>query len=239
MSNSNFASTNWSLVQRAGQKGGKDSSAALADLCERYWYPLYAFLRRKGLSQDRAEDLTQGFFTQLIDKQVIGQAEPLRGRFRSFLLTSMENFLVNDLDRANALKRGGGRPILSLDLEGCESKLASASGHAHELTPEKVFDRAWAIELLEIVMGRLASESAAKGKAEQFEVLRSFLSGDSDTSYEQAAATLGISQPAARQAVHRLRSRFGELLRQEVTDTVADENEVEDEIRGLFSALGD
>ena len=238
MSNATFASTHWSLVLRAGQKDGKDSRAALEDLCQRYWYPLYAFLRRKGISHERAEDLTQGFFTQLIDKQVIGQAEPLRGRFRSFLLTSLQNFLANECDRANAIKRGGGRPTFSLDLEACESKLASASGRAHELTPEKVFDRAWAIELLEIVMRRLAAESAAKGKSEQFEILRPFLSGDRDASYDRAAESLGISSPGARQAVHRLRIRFGELLRKEVTDTVADESEVEDEIRGLFTALG-
>ena len=153
-------------------------------------------------------------------------------------MTSLQNFLANEWDRANARKRGGGRPVFSLDLAAGESKVASSSDPAHELTPEKLFHRAWAIELLEIVMRRLAAESAAKGKADQFEQLRAFLSGDrADASYDQVAASLGMTQPAARQAVHRLRTRFGELLRQEVADTVADPSEVEDEIRGLFTAL--
>ena len=237
MSLSSFSSTHWSLVLRAGRGGGEDSQAALAALCQRYWYPLYAFLRRKGISRERAEDLTQGFFTRLIDKQVLEQAEPLRGRFRSFLLTSLSNYMANEWDRDVTLKRGGGRPLLSLDIEAGELKLGGARDR--ELTPEKAFDRAWAIELLELVMSRLQQQFSTKGKTAQFDILRPFLAGDrEEASYETAAADLGMSQPAVRQAVHRLRGSFRELLRQEVADTVSSEDEIDDEIRGLFAALG-
>jgi DNA-directed RNA polymerase specialized sigma24 family protein len=236
MPTSNFLSTHWSIVLRAGRADDSDARDALAFLCQRYWYPLYVFARKKGLTPEGAEDLTQGFFTRLIETQVLEQAVPSRGRFRTFLLTSLQNFLANECDQAAAQKRGGGRPLLSLDVEAGESKLRFEP--SHDRTPEKIFDRAWAIQLLELVVGRLRQEFADKGKAAEFDALQSFLAGKhADASYERTAAALGLSAAAVRQSAHRLRKRYRELLRAEVAETVAAENEIDDEIRGLFEAL--
>lgn len=237
MASSEFLSTHWSIVLRAGRADDSDARDALAFLCQRYWYPLYVFVRQKGVDPEGAEDVTQGFFVRLIEKQVLEQAAPARGRFRSFLLASLQNFLANEWDRANAQKRGGGRPLLSFDIEAGESRLRFEP--SHDLTPEKIFDRAWAVQLLELVVGRLRNEFADKGKAEEFDRLQEFLAGKAaDASYEQAAAELGMSPAAVRQAAHRLRKRYRELLRAEVAQTVADEDEIDDEIRGLFESLG-
>jgi DNA-directed RNA polymerase specialized sigma24 family protein len=236
MTSSNFLSTHWSIVLSAGRAEDADGRAALAILCERYWYPLYVFVRRKGIDPERAEDVTQGFFARLIEKHALDQAAPSRGRFRSFLLASMQNFLANEMDHANAQKRGGGRALVSLDVEAGESKLRFEP--AHDMTPERIFDRAWAVQLLENVMGRLRQEFADKGKAAEFDILQAFLGGKQvDASYERAAAQLGLSQVAIRKAAHRLRKRYRELLREEVADTVAGAEDIEDEIRGLFAAL--
>jgi DNA-directed RNA polymerase specialized sigma24 family protein len=236
MPSSDFLSTHWSIVVRAGRADDSDARDALAFLCQRYWYPLYVFVRKKGLAPERAEDLTQGFFTRLIEKQVLEQAVPSRGRFRTFLLTSLQNFLANEWDQAAAQKRGGGRALLSLDVEAGESKLRFEP--SHDRTPEKIFDRAWAVQLLELVVGRLRQEFADKGKAAEFDVLQVFLAGKhAVASYERTAAEMGISAAAIRQAAHRLRKRYRELLRAEVAETVATEDEIDDEIRGLFDAL--
>ncbi len=236
MPSSDFLSTHWSIVLRAGRTDDSAGRDALAFLCQRYWYPLYVFLRRKGVAVEHAEDVTQGFFARLIEKHAIEQAAPSRGRFRSFLLTSLQNFLANERDHAHTRKRGGGRASLSLDIAVGESKLRFEP--THNLTPEKIFDRAWAIQLLEIVVDRLRQEFATKGKAAEFDTLQAFMAGKhADASYEQAAAALGLSQAAVRQAVHRLRKRYRQLLREEVADTVASEDEIDDEIRKLFAAL--
>ncbi len=237
MPTSDFLTTHWSIVLRAGRSDDADARDALAFLCQRYWYPLYVFVRKKGIESDRAEDLTQEFFARLIEKQTLERAAPSRGRFRAFLLTSMQNFLANEWDHANAQKRGGGRRLLSLDVESGELKLRVEL--AHDLTAEKIFDRAWAVQLLELVVARLRGEFEAKDKAAEFEILQSFLSGKkADASYEQAATDLGLSLDATRQAAHRMRKRYREILRAEVAETVAGEEEIEDEIRGLFAALG-
>ena len=238
MPTSDFLSTHWSVVLRAGQSDDdSDARDALAYLCQRYWVPLYLFVRKKGFVREVAEDLTQSFFARLIEKQVLGQAASSRGRFRSFLLASLQNFLANERDLAAARKRGGGRPILSLDVEAGESKLRLEP--AHERTPESIFDRAWAVQLLELVVDRLRKEFADKGKAAEFDVLQPFLAGKpSDASYVRAAAEIGLSSAAVRQAAHRLRKRYRELLRAEVAQTVDGEDEIDDEIRGLFDALG-
>lgn len=237
MPSSDFLSTHWSIVLRAGRADDSDAREALAFLCQRYWYPLFVFVRKKGIPVERAEDVTQGFFARLIEKQALEQAAPSRGRFRSFLLASLQNYLANEWDRAAAQKRGGGRALVSLDVAAGESRLRFEP--SHDLTPEKIFDRAWAVQLLELVVGRLRTEFSDKGKAAEFDCLQSFLSGKpADASYERAAADLGISLDAVRQAAHRLRKRYRELLRAEVAETVAGEDEIEDEIRGLFEALG-
>ncbi len=236
MPSSDFLSTHWSIVLRAVRSDDSEACAALAFLCQRYWYPLYVFVRKKGVGPEHAEDVTQGFFARLIDKQVLQQAAPSRGRFRSFLQTSLRNYLANEWDQAQTQKRGGGQPHLALDVEAGERKLRTEP--SHDLTAEKIFDRAWAVQLLELVVDRLRQEFIAKGKAAEFDVLQSFLAGKhGDTSYEQAAAALGLAPAAVRQAAHRLRKRYRELLRQEVAETVASEDEIEDEIRGLFEAL--
>jgi DNA-directed RNA polymerase specialized sigma24 family protein len=237
MNSADFATTHWSIVLRAGAADNADARNALAFLCQRYWYPLYVFVRKKGIDPDRAQDVTQDFFARLIEKQVLERATPSRGRFRAFLLASLQNFLANVWDRASAEKRGGGRPLLSLDVATGESMLRFEP--SHNLTPEKIFDRAWAVRLLELVVTRLRSEFDAKGKAAEFEALQPFLAGKpADAAYDQAAANLGLSPAAIRQAAHRLRKRYRELLRAEVAETVAGEDEIEDEIRGLFEALG-
>jgi DNA-directed RNA polymerase specialized sigma24 family protein len=237
MPSSDFLSTHWSIVLRAGRADDSDARDALAFLCQRYWYPLYVFVRKKGIGPEHAEDVTQGFFARLIEKRVLERAAPSRGRFRVFLLTSLRNFLANDWDQAQAQKRGGGRPHLSLDVEAGETKLRFEP--SHELTPERIFDRAWAVQLLELVFSRLRQEFAAKGKAAEFDTLQSFLAGNhADASYERTAEALGMSFAALRQAVHRLRKRYRAVLRAEVAETVAGEDEIDDEIRGLFQALG-
>ncbi|OWK37850.1 hypothetical protein [Fimbriiglobus ruber] len=236
---SHFSSTHWSIVLRARRAGDDDDArAALAVLCQRYWYPLYVFVRRKGIAPERAEDVTQGFFARLIERHALDQAAPARGRFRSFLLAAMQNFLANEWDRETAQKRGGGRAVVSLDVAAGESKLGVEP--AHELTPEKLFDRAWALQLLEIVLGRLRAEFTDKGKTAEFDALQPFLAGaHADAAYAPAADALGLSRDAVRQAARRLRGRYRELLRAEVADTVGGPDEVDDEIRGLFAALGD
>jgi RNA polymerase sigma-70 factor (ECF subfamily) len=232
-----FVTTHWSLVLRAGRRGGREADEALAALCERYWFPLYAYVRRRGVDANEAEDLTQAFFARLLEKDVLAGAAPGLGRFRAFLLTALKNFLANEWNRANARKRGGGRVRLSLDLPGGESRLGLEP--AHDVTPERVYERQWALTLLELVLESLRGEFAAAGKARQFELLKDALTGDRPgLSYAAIATELRMSEEAARQAAHRLRKRYRELLRAEVAQTVADLADVEEEIRYLFEALG-
>ena len=232
-----FATTRWSLVLAAGQRSSPQSSAALATLCENYWYPLYAYVRRRGHDADEAQDFTQAFFARLLEKNDLAAADPERGRFRSFLLASLKHFLANEWDRNRAQKRGGCRSVLSIDFGTAEERYRAEP--AHDLTPEKIFERRWALVLLENVLARLHDESAQAGKADSFDRLKGFLTGEQPAvTYGQLAAELNTSEGALKVAVHRLRRRYRELLRAEIEETVADPQEIDQEIRDLFSALG-
>lgn len=231
-----FASTHWSLVLRAGKRQAKDADQALAWLCERYWYPLYAYVRRHRRDRHEAQDLTQAFFARLLEKEILASASPERGRFRSFLLTSLKNFLANEWDRAKSQKRGGRRAPFSLDLDTAESRLSLEPGH--DLTPERIYERQWALTLLELVVSKLESEFSSAGKARQFELLKGAITGNpSALPYAVVATELGMSEDAARQAASRLRKRYRELLRAAVAETVAEPGDVDDEIRNLFEIL--
>ncbi len=234
--NAEFATTHWSLVQSAGRNSSPDSKRALTLLCETYWYPLYAYARRRVSDIDQAQDLTQGFFAELLEKNYVGTAAPDRGRFRSFLITAFKHFLSRHWERARSQKRGGGRAILSLDFESADSSLRIDPGGG--LTPEQYYDRQWALALLARIMGRLEDEFQQSGKGELFAALKGFLIGDNpDVSYEQVAERLEMSQVAVRQAVSRLRKRYGRVLHEEISQTVCGPEEVQDEIRNLFAVL--
>jgi RNA polymerase sigma-70 factor (ECF subfamily) len=231
-----FPTTRWSLVLLAGDPAAPLARESLAELCGAYWYPLYAYIRRRGHGPEQARDLTQDFFARALEKGLLAEADPSRGRFRSFLRTVCAHFLANRYDRDQARKRGGGMTILPIDPVDAEGRYALEL--ADGLTPERIFDRTWALTLLGQVLDRLGREYDEAGKAATFEALRGVLAGDPNTpSYAAVAARLGTSEGAARVAAHRLRRRYGELLRQEIAATLADPAEVDDEIRDLFAAL--
>lgn len=232
-----FATTHWSLVLAAGeQRPSGHAREALTTLCEIYWYPLYAFLRGRGHSPADAEDLTQAFFALLLEKQVIRQADPARGRFRSFLLKSLQNFAANVHARNTAGKRGAGVAPLSLEFEQAEGRFRLEASTAE--TPERTFDRRWALTLLDRVMARLGNDAVQKRKSDHFEALKPFLTGEEpQLSYSQTASSLGISEGAVKVAVHRLRKKFRDIVRDEIAQTVSSPAEIEDELRHLWSAV--
>jgi RNA polymerase sigma factor (sigma-70 family) len=233
-----FATTRWSLVVSAGDRGSPQSATALATLCETYWYPLYAFVRRRGRNADDAQDLVQAFFARLLEKNDLAAAERDRGRFRSFLLASLKHFLANEWDRQRAQKRGGGQQLLSIDFGTAEERYHVEP--SHELTAEKVFERRWAMVLLANVLARLREEFVQGGKCDMFERLKVFLTGQQRAlTYGQLGAELTMSEGAVKVAVHRLRKRYRELLRKEIGQTLADPapEEVDQEIRDLFAAI--
>ncbi len=233
-----FATTQWSMVLAAGRGDDRDAQAALSQLCESYWYPLYAYVRRRVKNVDNAQDLTQSFFTHLLEQGVVARADRSRGRFRAFLLTSLKNFLANEWQKEQTQKRGGQRLTLSLDFDAGESKFRLEP--AHELTPEKLFERQWVMTLLDCVLERLRAELVAAGKREHFDHLKAGLVSDSEPAdYKQAAEALGMTLAAAKQAAYRLRKRYRQLFREEVSRTVADEKEVDEEIGQLLATLGD
>ena len=232
-----FATTQWSVVLAAGAASGEDARDALTQLCESYWYPLYAHVRRRGYAVVDAQDLTQAFFARLLEKQSLQVADPQRGKFRSFLLASMDHFLANERDRAQAKKRGGNRLQFSLDFISGESRVNLEP--AHDVTPERLFVRQWAMTLLEVVVSRLEREFQASGKARQFELLRDMLTGGQQRrAYEKLATDLAMTPDAVRQAAHRMRKRYRVLLRDEVTRTVGPRSDVDEEIGNLIAALG-
>ncbi len=232
-----FATTHWSLVVAAQDRAGPQARQALAALCSTYWYPLYAYIRRHGHSVEQAQDLTQEFFARLLEKDFLAVVDREKGKFRSFLLAACKHFLANEGDRARAQKRGGGRSFVSIDRDLAESLYGREP--AHHLTPEKLFERRWALTLLEQVLTRLRQEFVAKGKRQLFDRLRGFLQGDrAKSSYGRVATELGMTDGAVKMAVHRLRQRYRELLREEITRTVDDPDRIDDEIRQLFAALG-
>lgn len=231
-----FVTTRWSVVVSAQGNDSPEAARALEHLCQAYWYPLYAHVRRLGHGPADAEDLTQAFFAKLLEKGWLAVADRDRGRFRSFLLGSLKHFLANEWDRARALKRGGRVQIISLDAPVGEDRLRQEPATANTL--EREFDRRWALALLDTVLGRLEREYAEQGKAALFQQLKGTLGGDRAASaHAQLARSLAMSEGAVRVAAHRLRRRYRELLRLEIAPTVATADEVEDELRQLFAAL--
>ena len=233
-----FATTQWSLVLAVGQRDGERARDAMSQLCETYWYPLYAYVRRRIGDVHEAQDFTQAFFAHILENSFVAGADPARGRFRAFLLTACKRFLINEWHKGRAAKRGGGRRPLSLDFDSGESKLGLVA--ADTMTPEQLYDRQWAITLLERVMDQLRAEYAAKDRLPHFETLQGLLAGSPQrASYAEAARTLGISETYAKVATHRMRKRYRELLRAEIAQTVEGLVEVDEEIRDLFAVLGE
>jgi RNA polymerase sigma-70 factor (ECF subfamily) len=234
--NGGFTTTQWSRVLSARDGSDSDARSALESLCHTYWYPLYAFVRRQGHDPEEARDLTQAYFAELLEKNFLKAVEPSAGRFRSFLLASLKNFLSHERDRGRALKRGGGAQIISLDTANAEARLGAEA--ADLLTPEEIFERQWALTVLERALERLRRDSAELGSETQFETLKGYLTGEASRApYSEVAAELGMSEGAVRTAVHRLRKRFGKMLRAEIADTVADPAHAADEIRHLLSVI--
>ena len=230
-----FATTQWTLVLNAGRSESTSAREALAQLCQSYWYPLYAYARRRGNLPEDAEDLTQGFFTRLLELNSLARVRRDKGKFRSFLLASLNHYLSDEWDRDRAQKRGKGR-IISLDANVAEERLSREPADA--LTPEKLFERKWAMTLLESVVQKLQREYDSAGKAALFRALKFGVGGEpADKSYAELSSQLGLSEPTLRVAIHRLRRRYRELLREEIARTVASEAEVDGEIRHLFAAL--
>jgi RNA polymerase sigma-70 factor (ECF subfamily) len=223
------------MVVDAGRENSPTSEQALAALCETYWYPLYAFVRRQGYQPAEAQDLTQGFFARLLEKRDFSGVDREKGRFRAFLLASMKHYLMNAWDKERAAKRGGGRRMLSVEFDVGESRY-SLEPH-HQRTAEVFFDREWALTMLERVRSRLAAEHPGD-RCRQYERLQAYLTGEpNSTSYREVGEELGMNEGAVKVAVHRLRRRFRELLREQIAQTVATEAEIDDEIAALFEAL--
>jgi RNA polymerase sigma factor (sigma-70 family) len=230
-----FATTKWTLVAAAGRDSTPESRRALAELCEAYWYPLYAFARRKGNQSAESQDLTQSFFAELLEKDRLQMADQTRGRFRSFLLASFQHFIANQSRDARAVKRGGGQRILALDFNRGEERYLREP--AHDLTPERIFERRWATALLDNAVMRLREEFTAASKLPLFEKLAPYLGGDQGMSYGELAAELGMTEGAIKVAVHRLRKRCRDLLRAEIAQTVASADDVDAELQTLFRAV--
>ena len=230
-----FATTRWSLVLDARDGKSHDSNKALAELCESYWFPLYAFVRRQGHDADDAADLTQAYFAKLLEKDYLQDVRPEAGRFRSFLLASLKHFLYNEWDRQKAQKRGGHVQKISLDAQLAENRYGIEP--VEHLTPEDLYEQHWALIVLDRTLLKLAEETP-ESKRFRFEKLRPFLIGEqTDITYRQLAEELGMSESGIKVAVHRLRRRFGTALRQEIGHTVAHPEEVDDEIRHLLECL--
>jgi len=231
-----FHTTRWSIVLAAGGDSQTDaSSRALETLCQTYWYPLYAFIRHRVGDEHEAQDLTQAFFERLLEKQTLADADPDRGRFRAFLLTACNRFLANEWHKAHAQKRGGGRQVLSLDFDAAATRYSVEP--ADNLTAEILFDQQWAIALIDSVLVQLRQEFADHGSEDQFEHLKMFLTGAGTSSYAAIAEATGTSEGATKVAVYRLRTRYREMIRSEIAQTVDSPDEVEDEIRRLFEVM--
>lgn len=229
-----FATTQWSLVLAAGERGNEESSRALEKLCRAYWPPLYAYVRRRVDSLHSAQDLTQAFFERVLEKDYLADATPERGRFRSFLITAFKHFLANEWDRQKALKRGGGIRRISLDFD---SDRAVRIEPLDAETPDQIYERRWTLTLLDRVLRRLQRELERAGRGAEFSRLKNFIIGQSAESYAQAAADIGVSESAARMAASRMRQRYREILRDEIAQTVTSPHDVDDEIQHLFAIL--
>jgi RNA polymerase sigma-70 factor (ECF subfamily) len=233
-----FATTHWTVVLAAGSPDSSRYREALDALCQAYWFPLYAYLRRRGYEVHQAEDYTQAFFTRLLEKDTLKRADPARGRFRTFLLVSLKNFVAGEWDRARALKRGGRWHAVPFDIQEAETRYAAET--AADVSAEKLFERSWALTVLQRAFIQLQAEYGQADRAPLFDALKVRLSGDQDaTPYREVAATLGMTEVAVSAAAHRLRQRYRELVRREIAQTVNTSEQVDDEVRALFAALGD
>ncbi len=231
-----FVTTHWSLVLRAGHPESSGAQAALQTLCQTYWYPLYAFARRLGHSGPDAEDLVQGFFERCLEKQYLSAAEQAKGRFRSFLLLAFKRYIAKERERARSRKRGGGVPVVVLDALNPEQRYAMEP--ADQLSPDKLFERRWALALLEQVLGRLRTEQAAAGRLATFQALKDCLtSAGASSPYAELARRLGTSEGAVKVAAHRLRRRYRELLEEEIAHTVSSPEEISAERQYLLAVL--
>jgi RNA polymerase sigma-70 factor (ECF subfamily) len=232
-----FDTTHWTVVLAARDKDGTVAREALANLCSSYWYPLYAFIRRQGSSPHEAEDLTQEFFFRFLERNSLGSVERTAGKFRSFLLACLKNFLANERERANTQRRGGNQVTVPLDSGDAETRYTLEP--VDHRTPEAIFERQWAFAVLESTMKALQREYLESGKQELFEQLQGFLPGGQESASRAELATKrGVSVGAIDVAIHRLRQRFGALLREQVAQTVSSDNEVEEEIQYLITVLG-
>lgn len=233
---SSFETTKWSLVLAAQTDETAVAGDALAELCSIYWYPLYAFLRRRGTPEDHARDLTQGFFVEILEKDALRRVSPTEGKFRSFLLASLKNFLSHERDRERAIKRGGGKPNLSLDMEDAEGRYKLEP--VDDLTPDALYEKRWALTIFDRAMKTLREEFSVQGKAETFAKLSRFLTDAGPRpSYKEVAAMLGTTEPAVKMAIRRMRQRLGAILREEVSHTVQSEDEIDDELRQLIEIV--
>ncbi|MCS7466623.1 sigma-70 family RNA polymerase sigma factor [Stieleria sp. ICT_E10.1] len=232
-----FETTRWSVVVSAGQEDSKLARDAMEQLCRRYWFPLFAFIRRRGYGESDAEDLVQAFFVRVVEKDVFAAADQDRGRFRTFLLTSLENFLANEYAKSTALRRGGGNKLLSLELRNADGKRPHRIADGGR--PEDEYHRQWAIAALSAALETVETEYERDGNAALFSELRPYLSTDGERKpYALVAKSLGISPTNVKVAVHRLRKRYRRQLESEIASTVESPEQIEDEIRQLFQALG-
>jgi RNA polymerase sigma-70 factor (ECF subfamily) len=231
-----FLTTHWSVVLTAGRPESSRAASALSRLCQAYWYPVYAYVRRRGHGPHDAQDLTQEFFARLLQHNWVAQADPAKGRFRTFLLSACSHFLANEWDKARAQKRGGQVQTVPLQLDSAEERYGREP--ADPLTPEQCYDRRWAMALLDEVMLRLKDEYQAQGKGALFEALSACLVGSRETlPYAELSVQLGVTEGTIKVAVHRLRQRYRQLLREEIANTLAEPAQVEDEMRHLMAAL--
>ena len=231
-----FATTHWSVVLAAGGGDSPQATAALEQLCRAYWFPLYAFVRRQGHAPEDAQDLTQGFFARFLEKHSLELADPARGRFRTFLLACLKNYLAEEHRHTGRLKRGGEQTLVSWDAQSAEERYRSEP--LEQMTPEKIYERKWALALLEQTLTRLSQEESAADKARLFAALKDFLWGEKGSaSYAEIGEQLELSEGAVKVAVHRLRRRYRDLLREQVAQTVARPEEVEPELRHLIAVI--
>lgn len=235
LQNRAFATTSWSMVlEAASDRNSNNGDAALSELCQQYWFPLYSFVRRKGYDRSQSEDLTQAFFADLLEKDRLKHAEPSRGSFRSFLLASLANFMANQWRAENTQKRGGGTSILSIDFDEADIRYTGQQGE--DLTPEKIFERSWALSILDQTLAAVSKQYSDIGKQELFGHIKGFLTGDPQP-YQELAALTGMREGALKVAVHRLRQRYGQQLRLQIARTISDTDKVDEELASLFQAL--
>jgi RNA polymerase sigma-70 factor (ECF subfamily) len=230
-----FVTTHWSVVLAAAENDSRQSATALETLCRAYWHPLYFYIRRQGHPPHTAQDLTQEFFLRLLQRNQLAAADPNRGRFRSFLLTALKNFLTNEWEKTQTIKRGGGQAGFSLDAQDAEGRYL-AEGVDH-LTPDRVYEKEWGVTLVENVLSQLRAEYVLAGKSTLFEALKEHVWGGAAEGYAQVAARLNTTEGATRVAAHRMRDQFRRLLRREVAHTVACAEEIDAELRHLIQVL--